>query len=81
MYIYRYMCINIDVYIYIYIYTLHASFFFLWFFHRTCVFLRSGVSRGQREHESEQFRKHLHLNMAAPQTFARTFTKPGSRLY
>ena len=30
---------------------------------------------------SEQFRKHLYLNMAAPQTFARTFTKPGSRLY
>ena len=30
---------------------------------------------------SEQFWKHLNLNMAAPQTFARTFTKPGSRLY
>ena len=30
---------------------------------------------------SVPFRKHLYLNMAAPQTFARTFTKPGSRLY
>ena len=30
---------------------------------------------------SEQFRMYLNLDMAAPQTFARTFTKPGSRLY
>ena len=30
---------------------------------------------------SVPFRKHLYLNMAAPQTFARTFTKPGSCLY
>ena len=32
-------------------------------------------------HTAEQFRKHLYLKMAAPQTFARTFTKPDSRLY
>ena len=31
--------------------------------------------------DSEQFWMYLNLNMAAPQTFARTFTKPGSHLY
>ena len=30
---------------------------------------------------SEQFGIYLNLNIAAPKTFARTFTKPGSRLY
>ena len=30
---------------------------------------------------SKQFWMYLNLNIAAPQTFARTFTKPGSRLY
>ena len=30
---------------------------------------------------SEPFWMHLNLNMAAPQTCARTFTKPGFRLY
>ena len=30
---------------------------------------------------SEQFWMYLNLDMVAPQTFARTFTKPGSSLY
>ena len=30
---------------------------------------------------SEQFWMYLNLNIAASQTFARTFTKPGFRLY
>ena len=30
---------------------------------------------------SEQFWMYLNLDMVAPQTFARTFTKPGFRLY
>ena len=42
---------------------------------------RLGGRAGAGVSVSAPFRKHLCLNMAAPQTFARTFAKPGSRLY
>ena len=42
---------------------------------------RAERPRGDGQRPSEQFWIYLSLNIAAPQTFARTFTKPGSRLY
>ena len=44
--------------------------------------LRGGDGRpARRGSGSEQFWMYLNLDMVAPQTFARTFTKPGVRLY
>ena len=41
----------------------------------------NALQYASEELRSEQFWMYLNLDMVAPQTFARTFTKPGSRLY
>ena len=80
IYLSIYLSIDLSIYLSIYLY-LHIRVSVYPCTHGPVSMWARGVGGLGRVPLSEQFRKHLYLNMAAPQTFARTFTKPGARLY
>ena len=74
-----YICISLSLYIYIYIYVGRGIYKGMSGDDSSTAL--GGSAAEDSEIQSEQFWMYLNLDMVAPQTFARTFTKPGSRLY